>query len=106
MSMPGSRKPKAPLSQTIRRLFRVMRPQAFALAVIVVLAVIGVGFSVLGPKVLGSATDVIFDGFVSATDGIDFAALTRLLMLALGLYLVASLFQYNRSNGGGASPLR
>ena len=93
----------------------------------VLLAVVGVVMNVLGPKILGMATDVIFTGVIgkslpsgaikgagrsrrcalramtSIADmverlnvipglGIDFTLLGQLLLLALGLYLVASLF--------------
>ena len=46
-----------------RRLLRMMMPQRALIYTLLVLGVISVGFSVLGPKVLGHATDLIFSGF-------------------------------------------
>ncbi|MFG3709885.1 ABC transporter ATP-binding protein [Micromonospora sp. NPDC047730] len=107
-----------------RRLLRRLRPDRLALVAVIALAVVSVGLSVVGPKVLGHATDLIFTGVIgrqlpagttadqavaaaraagndSFADmlarmdvvpgvGIDFAALARVLLLALGLYLAAS----------------
>ncbi|MGK5672770.1 ABC transporter ATP-binding protein [Micromonospora sp. URMC 106] len=107
-----------------RRLLRRLRPDRLPLVAVIALAVASVGLSVIGPKVLGHATDLIFTGVIgrqlpagttadqavaaaraagndSFADmlarmdvvpgvGIDFAALARVLLLALGLYLAAS----------------
>lgn len=48
-----------------RRLLGRLRSHRLPLVVIVVLAVISVGFSVYGPKLLGRATDLIFSGAIS-----------------------------------------
>ncbi|WLS48578.1 ABC transporter ATP-binding protein [Micromonospora profundi] len=107
-----------------RRLLGRLRPHRLHLTAIIALAVVSVGFSVAGPKILGHATDLIFNGVIgrnleagttteqavaaaraSGNDsfadmlarmnvvpgvGIDFNALSRVLLLALGLYLAAS----------------
>ena len=48
-----------------KRLLGRLRPEAAALAFVVLLGVVSVVFSVLGPKILGNATDIIFAGFFS-----------------------------------------
>ena len=53
---------KATFGRVFRRLLRD-RTMVFALAAF---GLIGVTLSVIGPKVLGHATDVIFDGFISS----------------------------------------
>jgi ATP-binding cassette, subfamily B, multidrug efflux pump len=50
---------------SLRRLIAMMRPERPLLIVTTLLAVGSVTASVLGPKVLGQATNIIFDGFVS-----------------------------------------
>jgi len=50
---------------TFRRLLGELRPEAPRIAVVLVLAVISVTLAVLGPKLLGEATNVIFQGAVS-----------------------------------------
>ncbi|WP_330441182.1 ABC transporter ATP-binding protein/permease [Micromonospora sp. NBC_00821] len=111
-----------------RRLLGRLRAHRLHLAAIITLAVVSVGFSVAGPKILGHATDLIFTGVIgrqlpagttaeqavaaaraSGNDsfadmlarmdvvpgvGIDFSALKRVLLLALGLYLAASLLSW------------
>ena len=48
-----------------RRLLRRMQPERIGLIFVVLLGVISVVFSVIGPKLLGNATNIIFDGIVS-----------------------------------------
>ena len=50
---------------SVRRLLGMLRPDLMGVLAVVVLAVISVALNVLGPKILGSATDLIFDGFIS-----------------------------------------
>ncbi len=80
-----------------RRLAERMRPERIPLAAVVVLAVISVGFAVAGPKILGEATDIIFDGVLARLRqvpgaGVDFAALGGVLSWVLALYVASALF--------------
>ena len=111
---------------SLKRLLGHLAPERMILILVVLLAVVGVVMNVLGPKILGMATDVIFTGVIGKNLpsgaskeqvvaalraqgnnryadmverlnvvpglGIDFMLLGELLLLALGLYLVASLF--------------
>jgi ATP-binding cassette subfamily B protein len=49
---------------SLKRLVGYLDPQKVAVSIVIVMAAIGVTFTVLGPKVLGKATDVIFTGVV------------------------------------------
>ncbi len=49
-----------------RRLARRLRPERAALGAVLVFAVVSVVFAIAGPKLLGSATNVLFEGAVSA----------------------------------------
>ncbi|MER5268714.1 ABC transporter ATP-binding protein [Actinosynnema sp. NPDC002837] len=79
-----------------RRLVQRMRRERIALLAVVTLGVISVAFAVAGPKILGHATDIIFEGVLGrmrGTDaGVDFAALATVLMWVMGLYLISSAF--------------
>jgi ATP-binding cassette, subfamily B, multidrug efflux pump len=111
---------------SMRRLLGHLAPERMILLGAILLAVIGITMSVLGPKILGWATDVIFTGVIGQSlpagatkqqvveslraqgndtyadmidrlnvvpgQGIDFSLLGDYLLLALGLYLVSSLF--------------
>ncbi|MFF2372501.1 ABC transporter ATP-binding protein [Agromyces sp. NPDC058110] len=52
-----------------KRLIGRLRPEAWPVITVTVLAVIGVVFSVLGPKLLGEGTNIIFEGVVSSALG-------------------------------------
>ncbi len=49
-----------------RRLLQRLRPERMRVLLIAALAVVSVGLGVLGPKLLGSATDIIFSGVIGA----------------------------------------
>jgi ATP-binding cassette subfamily B protein len=71
---------------SIRRLGRMLGPQWPLLTVVLVAAISSAVLNVLGPRVLGRATDVIFRGVVSGK-GIDFGRLHHVLLQAVTLYL-------------------
>ena len=62
MGMPGEK--SLDFRASGRRLLTVLRPERWRLAVVLLLGVASVALAVTGPKVLGDATDVIFDGVV------------------------------------------
>jgi ATP-binding cassette subfamily B multidrug efflux pump len=56
----------ANFGQSFRRLIGLLRPHAFAFAFVSLLGAISVVLTVLAPRVLGEATNIIFEGFISA----------------------------------------
>lgn len=110
---------------SVVRLVKRLTPQRGLAAAVVLLGVGGIAVSVIGPRILGHATDLLFNGVIgrqlpagltkeqaieaarargdttfadllSGMDvvpglGVDFGAVGRTLLLALGLYLVAAL---------------
>jgi ATP-binding cassette, subfamily B, multidrug efflux pump len=112
-----------------RRLIGLLRPERGLVAVAIGLGVVGVVLQAAGPRILGWATDRIFEGFfgaqmpagltqeevvaglradgqdqvadvVAAMDnlvpgqGIDFESVAQILLLAMGLFAVAAVFQW------------
>ncbi|GAB3123809.1 ABC transporter ATP-binding protein [Glaciibacter psychrotolerans] len=109
-----------------KRLLGKLRPERLWMALVLLLAVVSVTFSVLGPKLLGQGTNLIFAGAVSKTlpagvtqaqviaglradgkgqqadllsgmtltpgHGIDFVALSNVLLWVMVLYVFASVF--------------
>jgi len=49
---------------TVRRLGRRLKPERFRIAWVVLMGSASVAFTVFGPKILGSATDVLFNGVI------------------------------------------
>ncbi len=109
-----------------KRLIRTLRPQWFGLAWVILFAIASVALSVIGPKLLGEGTNLIFEGVISKNlpagvskaqvleglrangqdsyadllsgmhltpgIGIDFKALSFVLMMVLVLYIFSSIF--------------
>jgi ATP-binding cassette subfamily B protein len=78
------------------RLFGEMRPERVRIYGVLIASMASVTLAVLGPKLLGHATDIIVAGFYPPghAHGIDFTALTKTLALVVGLYLVSATLQY------------
>ena len=78
---------------TILRLLAYIGKYKAAVGVVMLFAMAGTLFSVLGPKILGNATTELFNGLVAkvqGTGGIDFDKIGRILLLLLGLYLASA----------------
>ncbi|MGV0645616.1 ABC transporter ATP-binding protein [Mycolicibacterium sp. XJ879] len=107
------------------RLVKWLTPQRALATTVILLGIGGIAISVIGPRILGHATDLLFNGVIgrqlpagltkqqaidaarargdntyadllSGMDvvpgrGVDFGAVGRTLLLALGLYLIAAL---------------
>jgi ATP-binding cassette subfamily B protein len=76
-----------------RRLLALLREDRVPVWWIVTLSAVGVALTVIGPKILGDATDLVIEG-VQSPAGIDFAQLHRLLLGALVLFLASSGLTY------------
>ncbi|MEH7513244.1 ABC transporter ATP-binding protein [Gottfriedia acidiceleris] len=62
-----------------------------------ILAIISTVFTILGPKILGKATDEIFSGVMKQISGsgkINFGKISVIGLWLIGLYLLSSLFAY------------
>ena len=81
---------------TAHRLARRMAPDRARVLLVLVLAVVSVTLLVLGPRVLGHATDIVFNGLLrrKGATGVDFGRLHRTLYLALGLYVASYALAY------------
>jgi len=51
---------------SFRRLVQRLAPERTLVALVIVLAVVSVAFAIVGPKILGNATNDIFNGFISS----------------------------------------
>jgi len=80
---------------TTRRLAARLRPARAGLVAVVVLAVTSVTLFVVGPKILGHATDIIIDGI--RHHRVNYGELHRVLYLAAGAYLCSSVLSYVQS---------
>jgi ATP-binding cassette subfamily B protein len=84
-------------TKSTRRLLRRLGPERRKASLVLFAGVASVGLVVSGPRVLGHATNLIFDGLTRRNEGgagIDFGDLHRVLWLAAGLYFVGFLLSY------------
>ena len=81
---------------SVRRLLDRMGPERPKLFFVLLLAVVSVALVVSGPKVLGHATNIVFDGIASG-NGIDFADLHQTLWIAVGLYVSSFILSYGQA---------
>ena len=67
MGRPGTVRPERgkDLRATLRRLLVQLRPERGRLVAALAFGVTSVGFMVTGPRILGTATNILFDGVVS-----------------------------------------
>ncbi|NMO94482.1 ABC transporter ATP-binding protein [Paenibacillus lemnae] len=83
---------------TFRRLAGYLKPHRGRLLLVLAAALLSTIFGIVSPKILGDATDVLYDGWrnMQRTPGasIDFAALQEILLWLGGLYLLSSVFGY------------
>lgn len=82
---------------TMRRLIAYLGRYLPAIAAVMLFAVASTVFSIIGPKILGNATTLLFEGVIAqltGTGGIDFTAVGRILLFLGAIYVVSALFSY------------
>src|SRR4051794_28985642 len=79
------------------RLLARLRPEWPGVVLVVVCALMSVTLLVIGPRILGHATNIIVNGITPGSQGVDFAALHRTLLFATGIYAVGGLLAYLQS---------
>ncbi len=82
-----------------RRLLGYFAPQKYRLLIVLIAAIIGTVFSIVGPKILGLAITKLTDGLIAKFRHmpgakIDFNYIATVLLILLGLYIISALFTY------------
>ena len=84
-------------SGSIRKLLRYLKPFALRLIIIILLASASTVFSIIGPKILGSATTTLAQGLVAkytGTGSIDFSLIFSILRTLGTIYVISMIFSY------------
>lgn len=85
---------------TVIRLFRYLRSDRLGVIFSILIAAISVILSVRAPKMLGAATNVIFDGVKATVHGgkisINYGQLANILMMVGVIYLIAFVFSISQ----------
>ena len=82
---------------SIGKLIRYMSKYKFRFVIMLIFAVAGTVFNIVGPKILGKATTELFNGLVAKIGGsgrIDFTKITQILLFALSLYVCSAIFSF------------
>ncbi|HUD20344.1 MAG TPA: ABC transporter ATP-binding protein [Patescibacteria group bacterium] len=103
---------------TLKRLLGYFRPEKTLLSIVVISAIMGTIFNIVGPKILGLATTKLFNDLLASfivqvknsvvqkqllanptlplhlapVPGIEFGYIGRVLLILLGLYVISSVF--------------
>ncbi len=84
-------------SGSIRKLLRYLKPFALRLIIIILIASASTVFSIIGPKILGSATTTLAQGLVAkytGTGSIDFSRIFSILRTLGTIYVISMIFSY------------
>ncbi|MTA10054.1 MAG: ABC transporter ATP-binding protein, partial [Actinobacteria bacterium] len=86
-------------AQSAKRLTRLISDESILVILIFLMAVASVALVVSGPRILGHATDIVFQGLLNrdGADGIDFARLHRTLAFAIGVYTASYVLAYGQA---------
>lgn len=82
---------------TMLQLLAYMKQYRIHLVVVFVFAVLSTIFTIVGPKILGTATTELANGLIAKVQGtgsIDFDKIQGILLLLLGLYLISMICSY------------
>ncbi len=85
---------------TLKKLIRYISKYKISLIIVFVVAILSTVFSIIGPKILGNATQELYVGVVNKINGtgsINFEAIGRILLFLLFLYIISALFSYIES---------
>lgn len=81
----------------IRKLMNYMKRYRIRLAVMMVCAIAGTVFNIVGPKILGKATTELFNGLVAkigGTGSINFGKIGQILLAVMCLYVFSAAFSF------------
>ncbi|MEG0805779.1 MAG: ABC transporter ATP-binding protein [Lachnospiraceae bacterium] len=85
---------------SVKKLLAYMGKYKIAIVFVMILAILGTAFDVIGPKILGKATTVLFDGLmtkISGGSGIDFKKIAWILGSLLMIYVISAIFSFIQS---------
>lgn len=85
---------------TIKSLLHYIGAYHLALVLVALFAISSTVFNIFGPKILGNATTELSSGLmaqIAGTGSIDFGSIGKILLTALGLYVISALLMFCQS---------
>lgn len=81
--------------KSIKNMLSLLKPYRLKFIFVLVVALCSTVFTVIGPKIMGQATTVLFDGLIltiQGLGGVDFDAIAKILSFLLVIYLLSLVF--------------
>lgn len=81
--------------KTMKNMMGLLKPYRIRFIIVLIFALASTIFSVIGPKIMGNATSVLFEGLmarVQGTGGVDFDRIGQIIMILIGIYIISVLF--------------
>lgn len=91
-----SEKPKN-FSKSLKQILRYSGSYKYAFIVVILFAIAGTVFQVIGPKVMGRATTVLAEGLmhkIKGTGTIDFTTIGKILVITVALYAIGAVLTF------------
>lgn len=83
---------------TLKKLLKYLGRYKIAIIIVMIFAILSTIFSIVGPKILGEATTILFEGIMNMISenglGIDFNGIKNILLTLLVLYIISAAFSY------------
>jgi len=85
---------------TVKRLLKYISKYKVMIGIVIIFAIISTVFSILGPKILGDATTIIYEGVMNIISnnglGMDFEGIRNIIITLLVLYVISAAFSYGQ----------
>ena len=85
---------------TIKKLLKYISKYKIMIAIVIIFSIISTIFSIVGPKILGDATTIIYEGVMNIISGnglgMDFEGIKNIIILLLILYVISATFSYGQ----------
>lgn len=91
-----SEKPKN-FGKSLKQILRYSGSYKYAFVVVILFAIAGTVFQVIGPKVMGRATTVLAEGLmhkIKGTGTIDFTTIGKILVITVALYAIGAVLTF------------
>jgi len=83
---------------TMKKLLKYLSKYKLGIIIVIIFAIASTIFAIVGPKILGDATTIIFEGVMNIVAdnglGMDYDGIKRIIFLLVGLYLISGMFSY------------
>ena len=85
---------------TIKKLLKYISKYKIMITIVIIFSIISTVFSIVGPKVLGDATTIIYEGVMNIISGnglgMDFDGIKNIIIILLTLYVISAVFSYGQ----------